>query len=576
MMLRFITTLVLIFLFISPNITFAQKQLPLDSINEVLKNIIEPNKKVNTILNFINKPKNKFQTSTKDLAIRALDISNNENLTKEKINSMLYLSDFELRDLNYEPAMHYALKAKTISEDFNYKRELAQSLNSIGKVYFELKNYNKSSEYFFESLKLFEKVNDKKGIADVKGNIGLIFFQQLDYTKALDYFNVALQIALKLDEDLLIKKQYNNIGVVYGSLKKYDSSSVYINRAMEINKKYGDENAFALNLMNIGYNLLNTNKSKEAINHFEDALEIFTKLENHTQIAACFLNLGYCYYMSDNIDKSVIQYKNAIKYADINSDFNTSGNAAYILSQIYLKKKDSLEALKYVLIEKTALDSIYSGQRQKLVSNYELQYDFDKKEFENKLSQKRKSTIFLFIIFSLFFSSIVLLLILSKNKLRSKYITLEKEKIEAELNVGKKELSINLISLVKKNEMLSELSKKLIGIQKNAKSIETKQAILKISKELKKSAEDKRYNEFSSRFKEAHAGFYEKLLEQYPDLTQNELNLCAYLRLNMTTKDISEITGQRIQSIDQARYRLRKKLEISNSEINLTAFLTKI
>ena len=100
--------------------------------------------------------------------------------------------------------------------------------------------------------------------------------------------------------------------------------------------------------------------------------------------------------------------------------------------------------------------------------------------------------------------------------------------------------------------------------------------IAEISKELRNNTNDKILNEFSQRFQEVHAGFYEKLLSKYPDLTQSELKLCAFLRLNMSTKDISELTGQQITSIDTARYRLRKKLALSGSDGNLVTFLTKI
>jgi DNA-binding CsgD family transcriptional regulator len=75
---------------------------------------------------------------------------------------------------------------------------------------------------------------------------------------------------------------------------------------------------------------------------------------------------------------------------------------------------------------------------------------------------------------------------------------------------------------------------------------------------------------------EVHAGFYEKLLKAYPDLSQNELKLCAFLRLNMSTKDIAELTGQQLPSIDKARYRLRKKLGLASSETNLVTFLSQV
>jgi DNA-binding CsgD family transcriptional regulator len=124
--------------------------------------------------------------------------------------------------------------------------------------------------------------------------------------------------------------------------------------------------------------------------------------------------------------------------------------------------------------------------------------------------------------------------------------------------------------------MLSDISNKLVQLEQNAKGAETKETIMKISKDLRNRTDDKMLNEFSLRFQEVHAGFYEKLLKVYPDLTQNELKLCAFLRLNMSTKDISELTGQRLPSIDHARYRLRKKLGLSNSETNLVNFLSQV
>ena len=113
-------------------------------------------------------------------------------------------------------------------------------------------------------------------------------------------------------------------------------------------------------------------------------------------------------------------------------------------------------------------------------------------------------------------------------------------------------------------------------LETNAKGDETKQAIHKISQDLRTNTDDKMLNEFSLRFQEVHAGFYEKLLQAYPDLSQNELKLCAFLRLNMSTKDIAELTGQQLASIDKARYRLRKKLELPGSETNLVTFLSQI
>jgi hypothetical protein len=132
------------------------------------------------------------------------------------------------------------------------------------------------------------------------------------------------------------------------------------------------------------------------------------------------------------------------------------------------------------------------------------------------------------------------------------------------------------MTLIKKNEMLSEISSKLFQIDSETKHNETKEAIAKINQEIKKISDDKIWKEFSARFNEVHIGFYEKLLKMFPELSQNELRLCAFLRLNMTSKEISELTGQSSHSLEIARYRLRKTLGITNSKENLISFLTKI
>ncbi len=135
---------------------------------------------------------------------------------------------------------------------------------------------------------------------------------------------------------------------------------------------------------------------------------------------------------------------------------------------------------------------------------------------------------------------------------------------------------LNVMSLMKKNEMLAELSEKIVVIEKETTSRESKDIIKKIANELQKSQSDEIWKEFSVRFRQVHGEFYDKLLEKFPTLSPNELKLCAFLRLNMSTKDIAELTGQRVSSLETARYRLRQKLGIANSDVNLITFLSSL
>jgi len=98
--------------------------------------------------------------------------------------------------------------------------------------------------------------------------------------------------------------------------------------------------------------------------------------------------------------------------------------------------------------------------------------------------------------------------------------------------------------------------------------------IKSIIEDLENTQEDSVWEEFETRFHQVHNKFYEKLNETHPNLSPNERKLCAFLRLNMSTKEISSITGQSFRSIEVARTRLRKKLNLTNSDIGLIEYLS--
>jgi DNA-binding CsgD family transcriptional regulator len=128
--------------------------------------------------------------------------------------------------------------------------------------------------------------------------------------------------------------------------------------------------------------------------------------------------------------------------------------------------------------------------------------------------------------------------------------------------------------LARTNEFISALSEKLLKNKLSFKK-ENQQLINDLIRDLQSFADKDTWKEFELRFQEVHSDFYNKLNEQFPDLTSNEKKLCAFLRLNMTTKEISAITYQSVNSITVARSRLRKKLDIDKDE-NLISYLESL
>jgi len=151
---------------------------------------------------------------------------------------------------------------------------------------------------------------------------------------------------------------------------------------------------------------------------------------------------------------------------------------------------------------------------------------------------------------------------------------LENKKLEDELEVKKKELATNVMYSIRRNEMISKIVINLKAAKFSFKK-ENWELIDNIIIELESTAVDEVWKEFEVRFQQVHTEFYDKLNEKFPNISVNEKRLCAFLRLNMSSKEISAITYQSVNSISVARTRLRKKLGLGPDD-NLISFLETI
>ncbi len=127
--------------------------------------------------------------------------------------------------------------------------------------------------------------------------------------------------------------------------------------------------------------------------------------------------------------------------------------------------------------------------------------------------------------------------------------------------------------LLRKNEFILSIIEKLKKARIDATK-ENKKVIAELISELQSNADTVSWEEFEVRFQEVHTDFYTNLHNKHPDLTNNEIRLCAFFRLNMTSKEIAAITYQSLNSIKVGRYRLRKKLNL-NQEDSLNSFLSQ-
>jgi PAS domain S-box-containing protein len=142
------------------------------------------------------------------------------------------------------------------------------------------------------------------------------------------------------------------------------------------------------------------------------------------------------------------------------------------------------------------------------------------------------------------------------------------------VNTKKIELISSTLKLMHLDEMNSSLINDLIKVTPHATK-EGQELIRQMGNKFKMNMSEQIWKDFETRFENTFDSFYQVLLEKYPNLTPNERKLCALIRSGLSSKDIAVLTFQNPQSVDVARYRLRKKFNLINDE-NLIDFLLLI
>ncbi len=136
------------------------------------------------------------------------------------------------------------------------------------------------------------------------------------------------------------------------------------------------------------------------------------------------------------------------------------------------------------------------------------------------------------------------------------------EQLTNEFDAKNRELAVSTMNLIKKNELLTMIKDDLKKTtQEGDKSI--KSVITTISKNI---SEDDNWNVFKEAFDSADKDFLKKVKAAHPLLTPNDLRLCAYLRLNLSSKEIAPLLNISVRSVEIKRYRLRKKMDLSHEQ----------
>jgi len=153
---------------------------------------------------------------------------------------------------------------------------------------------------------------------------------------------------------------------------------------------------------------------------------------------------------------------------------------------------------------------------------------------------------------------------------------LKNERLESELKHKNQELATAVMHLVTKNEFMNFLKLEISHTLKDGDINATNKTLRRIIKTIEKNiAEDELWQQFEGHFDQVHGDFIKKLRDKYPTLTPQEVKLSAFLRMNMSSKEIANLLSISVRGVEISRYRLRKKLPLESND-NLIDFMMQV
>ncbi|MCE3228839.1 MAG: Repeat-Containing Protein [Bacteroidetes bacterium] len=549
-----------------------------DTLNEAIVNVNRAAcysflKKYQIALEILNRSEQIIEPRFNDQEKRKASLLSNLYINKAYIYSKT--GDTILAIANLEKSYQMAK-----SHDQYYM--LQQTCNNLGAIYYLNENYPMSKKYLLEAVELSPKVNNLTLNAEIYRTLAYVYEQEKSYKPAFEFlvrnheisdsmsFETQIMNANRLDSkykaeknelEMVIKdsriRLRNNLiviiilssvlvlSVLYIILlrtKKFLSKEIKVKNEII---KQKDEVEKELELKNA--ELINAENMLKAKKHEIDiANALLEKRSYDITMASAFL---------------------ADKNHELEGITEALGKSREELDTVKEVLSSEIEAKEKILSEKEKTDFILSEKISELKTievlleerNLKLQ-DIGAQLSEQHSELERTNE-----------------LLEEKNKeIETVSILLEEKTIESiqkERSLDKKneELIAYAVLLAQKNEIIQNSIDRINHLNAEIPS--------KISTNLKGIVSDLKYNnnettwrEFEQRFMKQHSDFYEKLARNFPDLTPNEIRMCALLKLNMSTKEIASITIQTIRAVEVARHRIRKKMNLPK-ESNLVNYL---
>lgn len=452
------------------------------------------------------------------------------------------------------------------------EKDKTVAFSVLGETYRELEIYNKAYFYYKKALDIAKKNKNIDAIGLLNEDLGNIQFRIGNYKESNRWYTASETAFRKIKDANGVLRAKGNKALV---AIKTGKTQTAVQSLTEITQdKASNLKIKANSLLSLGNIYLENEQTEQAITYYLKTLSLIESGNNNRLKILVYQNLAESYIGLKHYDRAFYYNQKSDRLLEKNNSNELKSSLYLLYSQIYDGKAKFKEAFKNLKLHQYYKERSDNSQQAIQIANMEVRNTLESQQLDLKIkeqkiallqSDKLVSRIKISSLILLLIAIVFLLFYLIK-KHRKKVTALSEviSQTEEELEFSQTKTDKMVLNIIKNNDFIERFRNNLKEIQRKVREQEHKEELNKLIADLQNF---KLINDTKEElFNQVDVHFTYRFEKKYPDLTEEERKICLLIYLDLKNKDMAVILNLSVRSIENCRYRIRKKMHLASNE----------
>ncbi len=342
---------------------------------------------------------------------------------------------------NFKKALDFQSQALVIFRQIKDTFEIAGNLNNLGLIYKELGNSDEALNLYLEVYDLEVRRKNPFGISRTSNNIASIYQEMKRFDKAEQMFRVSIIEARAINNKQFEAASIHGLGLLYQETGKPEKAIAEYRKAIEINRQAGFREYLGNNLMQLASSYSSINNYKEAFQRYSEASTVYSELQNPWNQALALSGMAWQQLFMNNLSEADNLAMKAMKIGDSLNDITVLADVNFILYKIHKESGSSLNALDYLEAYVNNKDSLQKVEKNQLLEEIQTRYEVKnieddnarlvaENQYQQQVIRNQRIITFAIIIILLMISSLAIVVLTGRKKLKVAYNELTEKNSE--------------------------------------------------------------------------------------------------------------------------------------------------